>query len=272
MVDIGNMMKMSNMRDSNKKIRERKDFQVKGQNFSPTLREKQVEKFYDDRVPDEELQPILDTVVEDWRELNEDEREEFRHQIQSFIRLYGYISQIISFKDLKLEKLYIFLRCLNKKLPKREIESISDVLSSVDLEYFRIEKKFTAKIDLQDGDGELSPITSDAGTVTEEPEEFLSEIIKTLNDSFGTDLTEDDRINLEKIHQRIVENKELRKVYFGDNTESNRKHTFKKIFDEVLLGLVEDNIEFYNKLKEPRRNEFMRDRFYEKYPQSVESI
>jgi len=62
-----------------------------------------VEKFYDDRIPDEELQPILDTVVNDWRELDEDEREGFRHHIQSFIRLYGYVSQIITFKILTLK-------------------------------------------------------------------------------------------------------------------------------------------------------------------------
>ena len=67
--------------------------------FEEETVKKFIEKFYDDRVPDEELQPILDYVVEDWNKLEENEREDFRHQIQSFIRLYGYISQIITFKD-----------------------------------------------------------------------------------------------------------------------------------------------------------------------------
>ena len=36
-------------------------------------------------------------------ELEEEDRETFRSHIQSFIRLYGYISQIITFKDIGLE-------------------------------------------------------------------------------------------------------------------------------------------------------------------------
>ncbi len=76
-----------------------------------------VDTFYREDIPIEELQGILDTVVEEWNELEEEEQENFRSHIQSFIRLYGYISQIISFQPIDLEKLYIFLRGLNKKLP-----------------------------------------------------------------------------------------------------------------------------------------------------------
>jgi len=66
------------------------------------------------------------------------------------IRLYGYILQVVTFKDLDLEKLYIFLRGLNKKLPRRKVDKLSDILSSVDLDYFKIEEKYTRKIELED--------------------------------------------------------------------------------------------------------------------------
>lgn len=229
-----------------------------------------VEKFYDDRVPDEELQPILDYVVEDWRRLDEEEREDFRHEIQSFIRLYGYISQIITFKDLNLEKLYIFLRFLNKKLPKRERDRLMDVFSYVDLEYFRIEKKFTTSISLMREDGELQPISTDVGgTSAEEPMDLLSHIIQVLNENFGSDLNDDDRVNLEKIRERLVDDEELRLVHIGDNTESNRRHVFNKIFDKILLGLVDDNLKFYKKISEPKRNSYVKEEFYKNYSKSV---
>jgi type I restriction enzyme R subunit len=247
--------------------------EVKDHNlFQDETVNKFVEIFYDDRIPSEGLQGILDEVRKDWKEREEDEREEFRSQIQSFIRLYGYISQIISFKDLKLEKLYIFLRCLNKKLDKKKTETITDVLSSVDLDYFRIEKKFTTKIELEDDDGELEPMSSDGGSgVEEEPKELLSEIIHVLNDSFGSDLTEEDKIKFERIQKQINENEELKRVYFGDNTESNKKHKFKEVFESVLLGLVEDNLDFFKKVTEPKRNQYVRDKFYENYSQSVKN-
>lgn len=228
-----------------------------------------VEVFYDDRIPQEELQGMLDSVVEGWKQLKEEEREDFRHQIQSFIRLYGYISQIISFKDINLEKLYIFARFLNKKLPKRPKERLTDILSSVDLEYFRIEKKYITSIPLMDEEGKLQPISTEVGgTTSDELIDLLSHIIQVLNENFGSDLKDDDKLNLEKIQKRLVENEELRKVHLGDNTESNRIHVFNKIFDKILLGLVDDNLKFYKKISEPKRNRYVKERFYENYSKS----
>jgi len=229
-----------------------------------------VEKFYDDRVPDEELQPILDYVVEDWSKLEEDEREDFRHHIQSFIRLYGYISQIITFKDINLEKLYIFLRFLNKKLPKRSRDRLTDVFSYVDLEYFRIEKKITTSIPLMEEEGELQPISTDVGeTLTEEPTDLLSHIIQILNENFGSDLTDEDRVNLEKIQIRLKEDEELRKVHLGDNTESNKRFVFNQVFDKLLQGLVDDSLEFYKKLTEPKRNQYVKRVLFENYSEEI---
>jgi len=229
-----------------------------------------VDKFYDDRIPDEELQPILDYVVEDWSILGEEQREEFRHQIQSFIRLYGYISQVITFKDIELEKLYIFLRFLNKKLPKRTGEKLADVFSYVDLKYFRIEKKYTCKIELEEDDGVLPQVIFGSGGIPdEEPKDLLSHIIQILNENFGSDLTDDDKVNLEKIHTRLNKDKELLKVYQGDNTESNKRFIFNKIFDRLLQGTVDDSLDFYKKLTEPKRNDYVKRMLYNNYSEQI---
>jgi len=228
-----------------------------------------VEKFYDEKVPDEELQPILDYVVEDWMKLTEDKQEMFRHYIQSFIRLYGYVSQIILFKEVKLEKLYIFLRFLNRKLPKRQREKLTDVFSYVNLEYFRIEEKLTTKIGLK-GDGVLrEPSSPIYHNLPDNSKDLLSNIIKVLNESFGSDLTDADRVNLERIQKRLAENEELRKVHISDNTESNKRHMFNEAFERILIGLVGEHLNFYNKLKEPKRNRYVKDRFYESYSRNL---
>ena len=77
--------------------------------------------FYESSQPDELLQAVLDCVVEKWSALETNEREQFRSTSQGYIRLYGYISQLITFIDVALEKLYLFGRSLNKKLPKRDL-------------------------------------------------------------------------------------------------------------------------------------------------------
>lgn len=244
--------------------------QIKGFNlFQDETVNELIQKFYDDRVPDEELQPILDTVVNDWRALDEDEREEFRHQIQSFIRLYGYISQIITFKDINLEKLFIFLRFLNKKLPKRMRDRLADIFSFVDLEYFRIEKKYTTKIKLESEYGELEPPSTDVGGIADDPMDFLSNIVQILNENFGSDLTDVDKVNLEKIQTGLVQDEELRKVQTSDNTESNRRFVFNKVFDGLLQGLVDESLDFYKKLSEPKRNEYVKRALFDNYSKEI---
>ena len=228
-----------------------------------------VETFYDTSIPLEKLQGILNYVVQDWKELEENEREEFRSHIQSFVRLYGYITQIVSFKDIDLEKLFIFLKFLNKKLPKRDRDRLTDVVSSINLEYFRIQKKTEGSISIEP-DPYVKPIGGEGvGGVEDEPTDFLSNIIKVINDSFGTDITEDDKINLKRIHQSLKEDEELQKIHDGDNTDTNKRFVFDKVFEKYLLSLVDRDMNFYNKLKEKKLNKYVKDRMYESYSRGL---
>ena len=95
--------------------------------------------FFNPTEPLEKLQPILDRVVGQWQTKEADAREEFRSSLQSFIRLYGFISQLVTFEDVDLEKLYVFARNLNRKLPKRKDRLPVEVLDSVDLDSFKIQ-------------------------------------------------------------------------------------------------------------------------------------
>ena len=70
---------------------------------------------------------------------DDETKEEFRSKIQSYVRMYGYLSQIISFTDVELEKSFVFLKFLNKKLPKRDIEKL-DISDTIDLDSLRIQK------------------------------------------------------------------------------------------------------------------------------------
>ena len=238
--------------------------------FQDEIVNQYVDIFYDDVTPLEELQGILDTVVENWNDLSEEDQEKFRGDIQSFIRLYGYILQVVTFKDLELEKLYIFLRGLNKKLPRRKIDILSDILTSVDLDYFKIEEKYTRNIELEDEDGELQGIGGESGGgMDEEATELLSRIIQVLNESFDGDFTEDDKVNLERIEKRIHRDNYLKNIMNGDNTESNKRHAFNEIFESLLTDLVGEHLDFYNKLKEPKKNRFVKDRLYEGYSNSL---
>ena len=222
--------------------------------------------FYDDRQPDERLQGILDEVVERWSDRDEEEREEFRSALQSYIRLYGYISQLITFKDADWEKLYVFARGLNKKLPKREAPDVSDVLSSVDLDSFRLQKIHSdLQLKLESEDSELSGIGSGEGIIADPDEDLLSNIIQALNNAHQADFTDEDKVDIDTIRRRVNENEDLRQVMEGDNTESNRHYKFGQVLDTILLDFVNNKVELFNKLSKPEVKEYLKSRLYRAY-------
>ena len=58
-------------------------------------------------------------------------------------------------------------------------------------------------------------------------------------------------------------------VMEGDNSDSNKRDMFNKTFESLLVGLVGEHLDFYNKLSSPKRNRFMKDRMYDNYSQSM---
>jgi type I restriction enzyme R subunit len=222
------------------------------------------EVFYDKNQPNELLQPVLNRVVQNWSRIDViEDRETFRSLVQSYIRLYGYISQIITFEDIELEKLYVFLRYLNKKLPKRENTNIEDITSLVDLDSFRLQQTFKGKIVLQYQDGEFEPLGSGVSMVSE-PDEFdtLNHIINRINEIYGEKITDEDKVDLENMKKRVMTNEELQMVMTGDNSETNKRHKFEEVIEDILLSYVNNRLDFYNKMDDPKVKNFVGDLLY----------
>ena len=224
------------------------------------------EVFYDTNQPDELLQGILDGVVERWSELERDAREEFRSTLQSYIRLYGYISQLITFTDVALEKLYVFGRSLNKKLPKRDHPDLHDVLASVDLDSFRVQRTHDSlQLSLEATDSEVDGIGSGVAIIRDPEQDFLSNIIDALNGAHHTDFTTEDKVDIATIHQKMHDHEELRQVIEGDNTETNKEYKFNQVIDEILLDFVNNKLELFTKLSKPEINADLKRQLYRAY-------
>ena len=222
--------------------------------------------FYDPDQPDELLQGVFDGVVERWAALERNDREEFRSTLQSYIRLYGYISQLITFTDVALEKLYIFGHSLNKKLPKREHPDLQDVTDSVDLDSLRVAKIHeNLRLSLEPEDSEVPGIGNDVPTIRDPEQDFLSNIINVLNDAHQTDFTAEDKVDIATIHRKVRENEALRQVVEGDNTETNKRYKFDQVIDEILLSFVNSKLELFTKLSQPEVKADLRHQLYQAY-------
>lgn len=220
-----------------------------------------VKIYYNKKEAQEKLQTVLDIVSDKFRLLSVAEQKEFRANVLLFVRTYGFLCQIITFKDVALEKLFIFLINLNKKLPYIDAEKV-DMETYVDLEFFKIQKEFEGGLSLEDTDEIIDPIRSVDTNVVEEQYETISNIIKEVNDRFGSDFTEEDKSNFEKMKKKIWEDDEWNNVKSSEATEVNKRLVFKKVFEKALLGLVDDNLSFYEKLSKDDRKKYIQDHLY----------
>ena len=206
--------------------------------------------FFDKNRDEGNLHPVLDEVVDNWRTLEDDEqKEEFRLKIASYTRLYSYLSQIINFTDVELEKHYIFYRYLSKKLTRKTKEKIN-IENLIDLESLRIQKLHDHIDPLEQTDHEYKGVKTSVGVYTPPTKDLLSDIIETINLRYGINLTEDDVVNIDNVKAKIFEDEEIAKYMNGANSEQNKQDYFKKQFDNVILSLLKDRFDFYKKLDE----------------------
>jgi len=206
--------------------------------------------FFDPKRDEGALHPILDSVVDKFVQIPEEEtREDIRSKIQKYIRMYGYLSQIIKFTDIQLEKSFIFLKFLNKKLPKRGRERI-DLSDDVELESLRVQKNHEKMEELEGRDTVVEPPTFGPDAATPEPEiDLLSEIINEVNQKYGVNLTDDDRVDLERMRKRLVEDDQIKTYMNGDNSEENKRTFLREQFDSLMLDYVNSRFEFYKKME-----------------------
>lgn len=221
--------------------------------------------FFNPNEEQEKLQPVLDRVVNIFRYIaDDDRREDFRSSLQSYIRLYSYISQILTWTDENLEKLYVFARSLNRKLPKKTNKLPYEVQDGVDLDSFRIQKTFEeVQILLEKDDSNLPGISTGTSKPGEEEKDFLSNIIKTLNETFGQSLSDDDKIDLKRLEEKIHENPEVRTVMNPRNSKENMKYKFDQVFDNLLLEFVQTKLDLYKKLSDPKVNKYLKELWFD---------
>jgi len=206
--------------------------------------------FYNPKRNEGELHPPLDRAVDIFKDqLNDENKALFRSMIKTYISMYGYLSQIVNFSDIELEKTFIFLKFLNKKLPRgqRDIFTVSD---SIELDSLRIQKVHESIQELAEVDSFINPPTF-IPTLNSEPDfNFLSEIINQVNDIYGSELTEEDRIDISLISKKIDEDTKMKKFMKGNNSELDKKNYFIEKCNEIILDNVDERLVFYKKMDE----------------------
>ncbi len=214
--------------------------------YTPYQLDEFCKEFYSDSETDQKIHHIIDRVVEAYKsKLDDEQQDEYKSKIQSFIRMYSYISQIATFAEVNWEKSYVFLRFLNKKLPKKEAERLS-ILDAIDLDSLRIQMTGESSLSLVEEQGEVYGISGDGSAgAEEEDKELLSDIIQRVNEAFGINLGEEDKVTLVQIQKRLNSNQDIIKVLKADNTEDVKQEHFNQVFKDTVIEYHGDRIDFY---------------------------
>ncbi len=214
------------------------------------------------------LQPRIRAVVDRFNYLADDNRkEDFRHYLISFIRLYAFLAQVVTFHDADLERLYLFARLIHKSLPRAAQAPQLRAQEHADLESYRIQKTFEGSIALETGDAVLDPIgDSPLGGGHDDENARLSEIIAELNERFGTNFDEGDRVFFAELKTRMV-NQESLKSSASSNSQAHVRLLFEALFPSVLQTMIENNFDLYKKITDEAdfREEVIRSIFSEAY-------
>ena len=212
----------------------------------------------------EKLQPILQSIstrfVDD---LEEEDQAAFKSAAQSFIKLYRFLSQIIRFTDVELEKIYVFLNALLKILPYAKTSLPLDVVNDIELDSYKIQHKYTTSLQLESGDGEQEGMQpGGSGGAQEDEFDFLTKIINVLNDTYGLELSQEDKVEFKKMKASIYENDQLMSFFNKGNSKDNIKDKFNDEIDGELLNFIDKKLEFYNKMTEDKVNSLFKNMWF----------
>ncbi|MEX2014821.1 MAG: DEAD/DEAH box helicase family protein [Candidatus Saccharimonadales bacterium] len=205
-----------------------------------------VEQYYKDKSP-ERINSTLDGIVARIEENLPEEKAEFSGKISDYIRKYAFLSQIITFGDTKLESLYVFLRLLKKKIKLDREELPYEMLESIDFSSYKLVKKSYGDIKLDDGEQVLEPMGAYATQPKLKEFDQLSRILKDVNDKYGTDFSDDDKVIAQNLFKKLKENEKL-EGSISNNTRETAQVKFEEVFQRELVKIYKDHFDFYRKI------------------------
>ena len=193
------------------------------------------------------MNACIDPAVRRYRGLSEDERADFRGALVAYRNLYVFLSQVIPFQDMDLEKLYAYIRFLLAKLPRGDRGPAYNFDDDVALKYYRLQKISEGAIVLQPGESLPLPGPLAVGSGAEHAEEIeLSRLIDILNRRFGTEFKPGDELFFESIREDALGDAGLRQAAMV-NPEENFGFLFDKTLEDLFISRMEHNEEITGK-------------------------
>jgi len=198
------------------------------------------------------MQKHIQPAVDRYKVLEDDPAQTFRDKLSAFVKAYAFLSQIIPYTDAEMEMLYSFSRYLLPHLPLEKDYEIIKPEDDVSLQYYRIERVTSGAIVLDEGEPYGVKGITEAGTgKAKEPKKPLSEIIEVLNNKFGTEFADEDRLFFEQIREKAIKDQKIIQT-----AEANPLDKFqlgiKKLIENLMIQRMSENDDIVTRYMEDK--------------------
>lgn len=189
-------------------------------------------------------------IQQKYNALNQEQRYQFRKLCRTFVKWYGYITQIVRMFDKQMHDEYIFCSYLAKVVPA-DPKIPFDLGDRVKLEYYNLEKTYEGSIGLvkeEKGVYESAKLKKPVKmTETLSP---LEQVIDKINQQYVGNFTDGDKVVITALHQKLKNNKKLMKAAKTDGRQIFEKNIFPQMFDDAAQEAYVESTETYTKLFE----------------------
>ena len=201
-----------------------------------------------------EINGRLDVFVVRFQELEEDEQVLFRGRGRDFVRLYRFLSQIMDWSNVFLEKNHILLTQLLQKLPLTGDELPYEVVGDVDLQRYVISKSSESNLVLEPGQGELQGQQVGTPRAQDDDEELtaIEEIVQGLNAVTAlTSDNEDVRNIVAELDRRVADDPELQSVIGANNSREEVRDHMNGFIERQLISITREKADVLVELMTP---------------------
>lgn len=174
-----------------------------------------------------------------------DQLDLFRKNLQSFVRLYEFLSQIVPYNDTELEQLCVYAKHLYPLLRfDRLLEDEVDI-GDLQLTHYRLSKRAEHELNLAKNEGADYTLKPGSDVGSGQPHDAdkkrLSEIIEALNDLFGAEVSDDNQLHYATGIVGRLSQDEAVMAQVNNHSEEQVMHGLfpKRVLDSVLDSMTD---------------------------------
>lgn len=192
------------------------------------------------------MSSILKPVADRYNKLEPDGRYQFRRLCRSFVKWYGYLSQIVRMFDRELHEEYVFLSYLLGLIPPDQVEMI-DLEGKLKLEYYKLQKTYEGSIDLRETATVLVPVNA-RSVASPEKKLPLDEIIDKINEQYNGTFTDADRVVVSAMKDKLMADEKLQTMAKTSDPQIFNDSVFPKFFNLIAQDCYTESQDAFTSL------------------------